>query len=140
MAKNRGRGNPSLLQLLFDCGKTSKKPVFDQFLLFLSTSTFQSIVHYAKRLDVVGEKVRAICTAELLKVPADCHFSTPLQNALQTPSNKYTDINNFTIKKTCSKYICVWTIQVHRYKPVLFLHSTDEPSSTSDLNILSFRL
>ena len=72
------RGNPSLPQPLFDCGKTSKKPVFDQFHLFLSALTFQSIVHYAKRLDVVGEKVWAICTAELLKVAAECQFSIPL--------------------------------------------------------------
>ena len=80
--------------------KTSKNCVFDRFLPFLPPlETFQSIVHYAKRLDVVGEKVRAICTAELLKVPADCQFSAPSQNALQTPSNKYTNINHFTITK-----------------------------------------
>ena len=94
------RGNPSLLQLLFDCGKTSKKPVFDQFHLFLSALTFQSIVHYAKRLGVVGAKVRAICTAELLKVAAQnfCQFSTLL--AAECAANpKYTDINHFTTRK-----------------------------------------
>ena len=87
--KEPRQGNPSLLQLLFDCGKTSKNPVFDQFLLFLSTLTFQSIVHYAKRLDVVGEKVRAICTAELLKVAAESQFSIPLPAECPSKSQIY---------------------------------------------------
>ena len=109
-----------ILQLLFDCGKTSKKPVFDQFLRFLSTSTFQSIVHYAKRLDVVGGKVRAICTTELLKVPAGCQFSTEF-NRMRCKPQIYTDINQ--IYTNIHRY----QSNIHRYKSNIHRYQSNIP-------------
>ena len=55
--KNSGEGNRSLLQ--FDCGKNQQKLCFRSIsLVFAATLTFQSIVHYAKRLDAVCKKCR----------------------------------------------------------------------------------
>ena len=107
MAKNRGMGKSVTPSAAVWLRQNQQKACFRSISPVFVHFNFSINCPLCKEVGCSRVKSAGNLHRRAIESSADCQFSTPLQNALQTPSNKYTDINHSTITKGWQVHLCL---------------------------------